>query len=191
MITVTKITSDVFSENCYVVHNQVKDCIIIDPGSSYDEIVNYVFANNLQVHAVLLTHGHFDHTISCKKLQNLGYKVFISKQDLSMCTDLALSYALENNYAQEVFVPDVLIEDNQNVLSFGHIDVQVLHVAGHSMGGLAFVIADCLFSGDTLFKNGYGRTDLYGGSFKDIIKSVKLLLGYTKKGYALYPGHDY
>lgn len=190
MIVVKKIICDLFAENCYVVYNSTKDCVIIDPGSNFNDIVNFVRENKLNVHAVLLTHGHFDHTASCKKLQNLGFKVYISELDLPMCKNANLSYASSNNYNQELFEPDVIISNNQSSLTFGNLNVQILHVAGHSMGGLAYIVEKYLFSGDTLFKNGYGRTDLYGGSFKDIVKSVKLLLGYTKRGYILYSGHD-
>ena len=191
MIVVKKFICDVFSENCYVVFdNNSKDGLVIDPGSNFDDVMECIKNNNLNVNAVLLTHGHFDHIYSCKKLQLLGYKIYISIFDATMCNDDNLNCSASNNCAVEHFCPDVLIDENLQNLTFGTINVTVLHTPGHSKGGMSYVIERNIFSGDTIFEHGYGRTDLAGGNFREILTSIKLLLKYTKSDYKLYSGHD-
>lgn len=192
MMVVNKIVNDVFQENCYIVYNSENlQGVIIDPGSNYEDIYDSVKQNGLKTKAILLTHGHFDHIMSCKKLQMLGIKVYISKHDAPMCNNDELNFAKDNGCNVEPFYPDVLIDDEVACLSLDGLDVKVLHVAGHSKGGLAYIIGDNLFSGDTLFEHGYGRTDLKGGNFREILSSIKILRSYTKSGYKLFAGHDY
>lgn len=191
MITVNKIISRVCLENCYIVYNDLKQSIIIDPGSNYDEIIDFVKQKDLNVLGVLLTHGHYDHIFSCKKLQELGYKIYISKFDEIMCSDVNLNFAKSCGEVVESFIPDFLISENEEHLALGAFEIKILHTPGHSKGGLSYIIENHLFSGDTLFEKGYGRTDLFGGNFREILSSIKLLRKYTSAGYILHSGHDY
>lgn len=192
MIVTNKIVNDVFQENCYIVYNSENlQGVIIDPGSNYEDIYDSVKQNGLKIKAILLTHGHFDHIMSCKKFQMLGIKIYISKHDAPMCNNDELNFAKDNGCNVEPFYPDVLIDDEVAGLSLDGLDVKVLHVAGHSKGGLAYIIGNNLFSGDTLFEHGYGRTDLKGGNFREILSSIKILRSYTKSCYKLFAGHDY
>lgn len=191
MIVVNKIKCDLFNENCYIVYDDTSlDAVIIDPGSNFNDIYSFIDRNKLKVQAILLTHGHFDHIMSCRKLQDLGYKIYISKEDSIMCDNTELNSAKANNIDFSIFTPDYLLT-NENELSFGIINVKIIKTPGHSMGGLSYIIENNLFSGDTLFYKGYGRTDLYGGNFREILVSIKTLLQYVKNGYNLYSGHDY
>ncbi len=191
MITVNKIISRVCLENCYIVCNDLKQSIIIDPGSNYEEIIDFVKQKGLNVLGVLLTHGHYDHIFSCKKLQELGYKIYISKFDEIMCSDENLNFAKSCGEVVESFIPDFLISENEEHLTLGAFEIKILHTPGHSKGGLSYIIDNHLFSGDTLFEKGYGRTDLFGGNFREILSSIKLLRKYTSAGYILHSGHDY
>lgn len=191
MILVQKIKCDLVDENCYVVYDDVGfDAIIIDPGSSYDDIVSFVKNNSLNIKAILLTHGHFDHTMSCAELQKNGYSVYISKNDAYMCNSAEYNFAKDNNVDFPNYTPDYLINDEKE-LNFGTINVKILKTPGHSKGGLSYIIGDNLFTGDTLFEHGYGRTDLNGGNFREILSSIKTLRMLVKQGYKLYCGHDY
>jgi len=127
--------------------------------------------------------------MSCAKLQKLGYKVYVARNDAFMCEDA--SFALSYGCCLEEFVPDYIIENNQHIISFDDLKINILHVPGHTKGGLAYIIGNNIFSGDTLFYNGHGRTDLPGGNFKEILMSIELLKTYIKKGYTLFCGHDY
>lgn len=192
MILVKKIKCDLYNENCYIVYDDKSlDAIIIDPGSNFEDIISFINECSLKVNAILLTHGHFDHIVSCKKLQDLGYRIYVSKDDAYMCTDNKANFSLDNGFNIDTFEPDVLITKNQDFFKFGSILVKVVFVAGHSRGGLAYLIDKNLFAGDTLFEHGYGRTDLDGGNFGEILSSIKILREYVKSGYILYSGHDY
>ena len=191
MILVQKIINSLLDENTYIVYNnENKQALIIDPGSDFDKIIGFVNENGLLIQGILLTHGHFDHTLSCKDLQGIGYKIYVHILDENMCINerSSLAYTCDKDF--KIFIPNVVLNNEQEI-TMGSFVVKLLHVPGHSQGSLAFVIDNMLFSGDTLFFNGYGRTDLEGGDKKQIISSVKILLSYLKKGYKLYPGHDY
>lgn len=190
MILVSKIINSVLDENCYIVHNKNRQAIVIDPGSDFDKIKDFINKNKLDVQAVLLTHGHFDHTYSCRNLQNFGYKIYVHHFDKNMCIDKKSSLAWMCGLDYLTFEPDVLLF-NDNELKIGDFNVKVINAPGHSRGGVAYIIENNLFSGDTLFFNGYGRTDFDGGDEKQILSSVKTLMTYVKGGYKLYPGHDY
>lgn len=191
MILVQKIICNLINENCYIVYdNNSFDAVIIDPGSNYDDIISFVKENKLNIKAILLTHGHFDHTMSCSKLQKLGYSVYISKDDAYMCAGAEFNFAIDNNVEFSSFTPDYLIQNEEN-LNFGSLNIKIIKTPGHSKGGLSYVIDDNLFTGDTLFAHGYGRTDLKGGNFREILSSIKILREYVKQGYNLYSGHNY
>ena len=189
MVSVFCIVNDLLCEKTYIVFNDCGDAIIIDPGSNYDDIINYINDKKLNVLGVLITHAHFDHIASCYKLQKLGYKIYVSKLDADKCLNIDKCLASCNGFEIDLFTPDYLIDDVQNKIYLNTFEISVLHVPGHSAGGLAFIIGNNLFSGDVLFENGYGRYDFYDGDFNKIIKSVKTLLGYVNKGYLLYSGH--
>ena len=97
---IKKITSSLMQENCYIISKNSK-CIIIDPGANIDEIINYIKTNKLKAIAVLLTHGHFDHCMGCKILQDLGVKIYIHKYDADkLYTNNNLSYLLDIKFDQ-------------------------------------------------------------------------------------------
>lgn len=187
MIDVFKITNSILDENTYFVVWD-NNCLIIDPGFDFDKILTFIDSKKVKVLGILLTHGHFDHIASCKKLQNFGYKIYISKYDKDKCLDNKLNVASSMNMTIECFNPDYLISNEDNLV-FNGLNVKVLHTPGHSKGGLSFVIENHLFSGDTLFEHGYGRYDLQDGNFRELISSLKVLLKYVKQGFILHPGH--
>lgn len=192
MILVNKIVNSLLQSNTYFVYDSdSKDSIIVDPGSDFEAILEFINNNNLNVLAVLLTHGHFDHAFSCKNLQELGYKVYISEDDEEMCNDNFKNCAILCGVDFKGFVPDSLINKADSSLSIGKFNIKILHVPGHTKGGLAFVINNHIFTGDTLFNNGYGRTDMYGGDDKSILKSIKMLMNYKNNNYVINVGHDY
>lgn len=191
MILVNKIVNSLLDENTYIVYDTgSKQALIIDPGSDFEKIKNFIYDNNLVVQAVLLTHGHFDHTFSCKKLQECGYKICIHCFDKTMCTDKYFSMADMCNVDFETFLPDYLI-DKETDLVIGVFNIKIISTPGHSRGGLSYLIDNYLFSGDTLFFNGYGRTDFPGGSISQLTSSIKKLKNIIESGFILCPGHNY
>lgn len=173
--------------NCYVVtaDNQ-KDAVIIDAGGGYEKINEYLAQNNKRAAAVLLTHGHFDHILATKKLQEGGAEVYIHLLDRGMLTN-GESLASEMGIEIESFCANHLFLDGDTI-KIGELSFKVIHTPGHTKGSSCFIIEDNIFSGDTLFLGSYGRTDFAGGSMSSMQKSLKKLFDLTGD-YKVFPGH--
>ena len=171
------------STNCYVVScTETKKSIIIDPGFEYaqeaDQITRYVDENALKVKFVVNTHGHSDHIQGDTMLKRkYGVPICIHTLDSHFLTELGESIPPAN----------VLLEDG-TLLKFGRITLKVMHTPGHTLGGISLVGEKLVFTGDTLFAGGIGRTDFAGGSDRDMKLSLEKLLC-LPDDYVVYPGH--
>lgn len=184
-LKIQKFVSNVLMENGYVLYNDVH-ALVIDPGNVYNDIVSFLKQNKLKVLGVLLTHGHFDHCLSCKHFQDDGIAIYIHKYDSDkLYTDGNLSKMLNIDFP--VFYADYLLEEG--FFEIGEFKVEVIHTPGHSRGSVCYVIDDYFFSGDTFFKDGVGRIDFYDSSFIDLRNSLKKLTPYLKKPYIFCYGH--
>lgn len=182
---ITKITNGVMNENCYIIREQT-NCVIIDPGYAFHQIMEYINKNNLNIVAVLLTHGHFDHSKSGYELQKLGKKVYIHKLDADkLYTKNNLSYIANQPF--DFYYADCLIEEGK--LKIADFEFDVIHTPGHSKGSVVFVYKNNVFCGDTIFEHGYGRYDFYDGNFRELMSSIKKLMPYIKNNYNLFYGH--
>lgn len=179
-----------FLMNCYVVGcEKTNYCAIVDPGGSFEYIVERVTALGLSPKMILLTHGHSDHIGAVEELKN--------KYNIPICVhefDSEMIKKSELNYSYDVFRKkisldtDMLLKDGQ-IIDLGELKINVIHTPGHTRGSVCYKIEDLILSGDTLFKNSIGRTDLVGGSMDDIINSiVNKLLVYNDE-VKVYPGH--
>lgn len=158
--------------NCYLVSCD-KDLAIIDPGGDYDRILNEISKTGLNVKYIIATHWHPDHTCCCEDLRaKTGAELLIHR--------------LEKDYIE--FVPDKLLEHN-SIVQIGKCDLKVVHTPGHTKGSICLIGKDIVFTGDLLFIDGYGRTDLPGGSKEDMKKSLETISGIIKPGVTVYPGH--
>ena len=171
--------------NCYILSQDDK-AILIDPGADYQKIKNEL--NGKNVEAVLLTHGHFDHTGAVKQFQKDGAKVYISKEDAKMLLDGYTSLAQPFGYPFTPIKADITFEDN-DILDLINIKIQVILTPGHTTGSACFLIDNVLFSGDTLFKRSIGRTDFPGGDFETISHSIRNKLYVLKEETVVYSGH--
>lgn len=182
------------NENCYVVFDTISlDAVIIDPGldNDFEKIYKYILEKNLKLRMVLLTHGHFDHIGACKKFQDEGIPIAINKFDEPKCLSNKLSLMEEfgNGLVLNTFKPDYLFNFDEEEISLGTLKIKAIHTPGHSEGSSSFIIGDYIFSGDTIFENGYGRTDFYDGSSQKLRHSIRKLLPYLNSGYILKAGH--
>ena len=171
------------STNCYVVScSETKEAIIIDPGfnASYEaeQIIRYVDENALKVKFIVNTHGHQDH-IS-------GDVVLKRKYGVPICIHTYDAPCLEG-LSESISPANVLLEDEE-LLKFGHITLKVMHTPGHTLGGISLVGEKLVFSGDTLFAGGIGRTDFAGGSDGDMRVSLQKLIC-LPDNCVVYPGH--
>ena len=179
MIQIHTLTLGLYQTNCYIVyHEGSKNCIIIDPGYAADTILNRTALLGLEIEAILLTHGHFDHVGAVRQIAaDTDCKVFLHEKELSLpaaMTDGPLYYT--DLYSAE------------GTLSVAGLAIKVLHTPGHTPGSVCLLMDDAIFSGDTLFAGSMGRCDFPGSNIFDMRKSLKKLWN-LPGDYRVFPGH--
>ncbi len=180
MLNIETLPLGAYQTNCYLVYEDASEaCIVIDPGYEPETVLLEVKRLKKRLAAILLTHGHFDHVGGVKCIaETTGCKVYIHESELSLPTSLT---------AGPLYCTDVY--DEGDVLTLAGLTVRVLHTPGHTPGCVCLIIADNLFSGDTLFRDSCGRTDLAGGSSPKIFKSLRRLAA-LPGDYRVLPGHS-
>ncbi len=173
--------------NTYFLVNDKMQALVIDCGENYKRVKSTEQELGVKIEAVLLTHAHFDHAGSAKKLQDDGAKIYISELDADKLT---AEGSLSSNFGRkfEQFTPDFTFSDGQTLNVLG-INIDVIATPGHTDGSVTFKVDNALFTGDTLFYDSVGRTDFPTGSREDMIRSVKKLFALSGD-YQVYPGHD-
>ncbi|NLL38281.1 MAG: MBL fold metallo-hydrolase [Clostridiales bacterium] len=168
--------------NCYIVTDEnTLECAVIDPGAESGRILNYVEDNKLKVRYIFLTHGHYDHTTAVEELATeTGAKIYIHKKDFTK-DDPDAPYKFYSTAEVSHYGED-------DILMLGSLEFRILETPGHSEGSVTLMCEDALFTGDTLFKDSCGRTDLGGGSMQILMKSLKRLY-FLEGDYEVYPGH--
>ena len=166
-----------YQTNTYIVENG-GHCVIIDAGYAPEVILRFLRDHNLMADAILLTHGHFDHVGAVRDLAaELGCAVYLHEKELSMPPMMT---------AGPLYYTHTYGEGDH--LTFAGIRFRVLHTPGHTPGSVCLMAEDHLFSGDTLFAGSCGRTDLPGGDWATICKSLTRLAG-MENDYLVHPGH--
>jgi glyoxylase-like metal-dependent hydrolase (beta-lactamase superfamily II) len=162
---------------------------LIDAGVSAKAVLDTLEAENASLELILLTHGHFDHTVSVDTLRDT-FKVdlYIHENDAIMLTD-GKKNGFYEFYGKECVhgAPQRLMSDGDE-LSLGEETVKVIHTPGHTKGSVCFLCGDFLVTGDTLFADSVGRTDLFGGSSSELEASLDRLRT-LDGGLRIYPGH--
>lgn len=175
--------------NCYVLAaGPGSGAAVIDPGDDAALIRQALERHRLQARMVINTHGHFDH-IGCDDA--FGVPVHIHQADSAALSDARKNFSVFFTAAVKVRAPVVLLHHGQRLKTDG-LELEVLHLPGHSPGGIALRLwrprDDCLFSGDSLFAGSIGRTDL-GGSEEELIAGIKERLMVLDDRTEVYPGH--
>ena len=176
--------------NCYfIIASDSGNCIIVDPGDA-DDVLHVLEENKLHPKLVLLTHGHFDHCMGAAEIhKKTGAEIYLQAEDGEMIGgDNVYISAMQNSLEPFPFSP---LPEDGFALSVGDISLKVLHTPGHSKGSVCFIdeADSCIFSGDTLFFESIGRTDLHGGSMRALADSVLKKLFSLPNSYIVYPGH--
>lgn len=161
---------------CYIVSDEDKNAILIDPAWGIKDIEKYIEDENLKPKAVFFTHGHFDHVKRADAIiKKFNIPAYIEEGDMKVSeisSNLLESYKGDKNF------------------KIGKLDIEILHTPGHSEGSVCIKIGDNLFTGDTLFKTVCGRTDLPGSDPKKMQKSLKRLSQLPPK-IKIWTGHEY
>jgi hydroxyacylglutathione hydrolase len=168
--------------NCYVVTDEKSlICAVIDPGDESNTILDYLEDNHLKCTHILITHGHYDHTMAVSAVKEAtGAEVYMNEKDAH--ADLQSASLKYNPPAGTHFYKD------GDTVDVGGLHFTVLETPGHSAGSVCLICEDAIFSGDTLFQGSCGRTDFPGSDPNAMLSSLKRL--YALEGdYEVYPGH--
>ena len=179
--------------NCYILSDENNQGIIIDPAAKGDKIIEVLKENNIDLKAILLTHGHYDHIGAVGYLMdNIPNLKCFANEDEEIITERYVkgeglpAYLKPKDY--ENFRTTDSVKD-QDVLTFGNLKIKAIATPGHTPGGMTYICDGIMFTGDTLFKGSMGRCDLLGGDEKVIMKSLVKLYE-TEGDFAVCPGHE-
>jgi glyoxylase-like metal-dependent hydrolase (beta-lactamase superfamily II) len=183
--------------NCHLLADErTKEAVIIDPGDDADEILARVRALDLKVLALLHTHCHFDHMTATRRVREAtGAEILIHRSDQALYDGLAGHYAAFARLFGEDLgrghdpLPVARFLKDEERIAFGRHSLRVLHTPGHTEGSCSFHTEGMVFSGDTLFCRGVGRTDLPGGSAALEQDSIRRRLYTLDPETVVYPGH--
>jgi glyoxylase-like metal-dependent hydrolase (beta-lactamase superfamily II) len=180
------------SVNCFILGCENRhEGIVVDPGGDVDLIEQTVRKHGLKIGAIINTHGHFDHVGGNRRaVASFGARLLIHQADaflLGKVAEVARMYGIAGENSPE---PDEFLCDGMEI-TFGDYTLKVLHTPGHSQGGCCFYIKNenRIITGDTLFADSIGRTDLPGGSHEQLLESVRSKLFTLPDNVIAYPGH--
>lgn len=177
-----------FGSNCYVLVSG-GSAAVIDPGVDANEILKLVSDKDAEIEFIILTHGHFDHITSLDKLRDITRApALIHRDDNEMLSDgmknaHAVFYGCDKRWQSA----DRLLDDGDKI-TLGDETLTVISTPGHSKGSICLLCGDKLITGDTIFANGYGRYDLYGGDPNVLASSLSSLRRLDQR-LTIYPGH--
>jgi len=156
--------------NCYILISN-EEGVVIDPGGDLKKILKEIEGKKLNY--IILTHYHWDHILAAPKLrEKTGAKILIHKG--------------EKNFIK--FQADQFLDGGEEI-RLGNEFLKIIHTPGHTKGSICILGENFIFTGDTIFEDGVGRTDLPGGSEEDLKRSLEKLERIIKKGMKIYPGH--
>ncbi len=195
MIKIKSFTFNPFQENTYVLYDESKSCIIIDPGCYEDDekevLASFISSESLTVEKLVNTHCHIDHVLGNRFVKDTyGVELYIHKNDEATLKAVE-TYAPNYGFPQfESATSDQFLEDGDS-LTFGNSSLDILYVPGHAPGHIALVSSpdDFCVGGDVLFRGSIGRTDLPGGDFDTLIKSIHEKMFVLSDSMAVYCGH--
>ncbi|MGI6425532.1 MAG: MBL fold metallo-hydrolase [Tepidanaerobacteraceae bacterium] len=174
--------------NCYILADGNK-AIIIDPGWDSDSILKVIESEKLNVEYIFLTHGHADHIGALKEVKfATNAKIAIHEKDARMLVSSEDNLSIF--FGQSIRQPsaDILLKGNET-FQLNNITLEIIHTPGHTPGGISIKVNDIVFTGDALFAGSIGRTDFPGGSYNELIESIKEKLLPLGDDVTILPGH--
>ena len=197
MLNIKKFIVNPIQENCFVVSDETRECVIIDCGAvyadEYDAISRYINEEKLNPVHLLCTHGHIDHVMGNGFVsQTYGIKPEIHAGDEYLITNLREQARSMVGMDYADYIPPVgKYLSETDVINFGSHTLEIIHTPGHTPGGIVFHCKEekVAFTGDTLFNMSVGRTDFPGGSWMQLMDSLKRMKDRLAPETALYSGH--
>jgi glyoxylase-like metal-dependent hydrolase (beta-lactamase superfamily II) len=179
--------------NCSIVGDEATgEAVVIDPGDDVERVQEILAQRKLRAKYIVATHAHIDHVGGIEKLKRAtGAAVLMHEADLPLYQNLAMQAAWLGVVPPGVIDVDQFLREG-NTLRWGSLTLEVLHTPGHSPGSLSLRLQGQhprIFSGDTLFQGSIGRTDLWGGSFDQILRSIQNTLLRFPDDTPVFPGH--
>ena len=197
MLDIHRMVCNPYQANTFVVSDETGECVVIDCGVFYEDeriaIVEYINSNDLIPKHLLCTHAHFDHCVGNDTIyETFGLQPELCKRDelLLEAMPRQLSDFLGAEFENAIPPVGRFLEDG-DIVTFGSHQFRVLATPGHTPGGLSFYCPEehLVFTGDTLFRMSVGRTDLAGGDYTTMMKSLREVLAVLPKDTDVYTGH--
>ncbi len=177
---------------CYIcIDESSRNAVLIDPAGDHEKIASRIKDSRAEIVSVINTHGHFDHTSGNDYwISKTGAPLMIHEKDapkLRKMSNRVLSRAMGGKSSP---APVTLLKQNDEI-PFGKSSLRVIHTPGHSAGSICLYTKGHIFTGDTLFTEGMGRTDLGDGSYKEIMRSITEKILILPEDTIIWPGHNY
>jgi len=195
-LKVEKFIFNEFDQNTYVIYDTSSfEAVIIDPGNSNayenDELERFIKDNNLKLTRIFNTHGHIDHIFGVAFVkETFGSDFYFPSPDLPLLLNVRLQSEMIGIPAPVVVQPDYDVHQFE-LIKLKNFTIEVIKTPGHSPGGTCYLIREAkkIFTGDTIFYESIGRTDLWGGNQNELIKSIKNKIFTLEDDFEILPGH--
>ncbi len=177
----------------YVVGcEQTGEALVIDPAGDEEGIHSRAMQEGLEIKKILNTHGHGDHSCGNKRLKDLtGADLLVHSADLGLLTSAHTAQFIRSLGCPPTPAPDAVLGHADEITVGQEVKIKVIHTPGHTPGSCCFLCEGNLFTGDTLFVSGVGRTDLPGGSWEQLLNSLQTRILTLPGETVIWPGHHY
>ncbi len=186
----TKLSVGPMDNNCYIIGcGETMVAAVVDPGAEGERIISKLKELKLDCQYIILTHGHADHIGALQQVKKAtGAQTVIHIDDSEMLTDPVKNLSYFTGAKLGADPADKLLQEG-DVIQVGKVDLKIIHIPGHTPGGMCILVEDKLITGDTLFAGGIGRSDFPGGSHEALVASIKEKLFSLPSETKVYPGH--
>lgn len=193
---IEKFVFNEFEQNTYLVYDEnTKEALIIDPGNSdaieNDELKRFIIENQLKLTKIINTHGHIDHIFGLVYLkEHFNPEFYFPSPDLTLLLNVRLQAEMIGISAPKIVQPDYDLHQFDKLI-FGNTEIEIIKTPGHSPGGTCLFVKEIkkIFTGDTMFFESIGRTDLWGGDYNELINSIKNKIFKLEDEVEILPGH--